>query len=243
MPAVLLLGASSDMATAIARKFAQAHYDIILAGRNTQQLEEFKTDVEIRYQVKAAVVHFDAVDFASHTSFYTNLPFNPDVSICIFGYLGDQQKSSTNFKEAQNVIQSNYTGAVSILNIIGEDYAAKKKGVIAGISSVAGERGRQSNYIYGSAKAGFTAYLSGLRSNLFKYGVHVITVLPGFVYTKMTADLKLPPLLTATPEQVASAIKSAVDNKKNVVYVKWMWRWIMFTIKSIPEGTFKKLKL
>ena len=196
MSAVLLLGASSDMATAIARKFAQDKYDVILAGRNTLQLEEFKTDVEIRYQVKAAVAQFDAVDFVSHSSFYNNLPFKPDITICIFGYLGDQQKSSTDWKEAQNVIQSNYTGAVSILNIISEDYAAKKKGVIVGISSVAGERGRQSNYIYGSAKAGFTAYLSGLRNNLFKFNVHVITVLPGFVYTKMTAELKLPHLLT-----------------------------------------------
>lgn len=243
MPAVLLLGATSDMATAIARKFAQDKFDIILAGRNTKPLEEFKTDLEIRYQIKAAVVQFDAVNFSSHATFYKDLPFNPDITICIFGYLGDQQRSVTDWKEAENVIQSNYTGAVSILNIIAEDYANKKSGVIVGISSVAGERGRQSNYIYGSAKAGFTAYLSGLRNRLYKAGVHVITVLPGFVYTKMTADLKLPPLLTATPQQVAAAVLNAVINKKNVVYVKWMWRWIMLTIKSIPEPFFKKLKL
>lgn len=243
MPAVLLLGATSDMATAIARKFAQDKFDIILAGRNTKPLEEFKTDLEIRYQIKAAVVQFDAVNFSSHATFYKDLPFNPDITICIFGYLGDQQRSVTNWKEAENVIQSNYTGAVSILNIISEDYANKKSGVIVGISSVAGERGRQSNYIYGSAKAGFTAYLSGLRNSLYTAGVHVITVLPGFVYTKMTADLKLPPLLTATPEQVARAVRNAVKNKNNIVYVKWMWRWIMLTIKSIPEPFFKKLKL
>lgn len=243
MPAVLLLGASSDMATAIARKFAQDKYDIILAGRNVQQLSAFKTDLEIRYNVKAEAVKFDALDYASHPSFYNNLPFHPDVTICIFGYLGDQQKAATDWKEAENIIQSNFTGAVSILNIVAEDYKQKKSGVIAGISSVAGERGRQSNYIYGSAKAGFTAYLSGLRNSLSKFGVHVITVLPGFVYTKMTADLTLPPSLTATPEQVASAVKKAVQKKQNVIYVKWMWRWIMFTIKSIPESVFKKLKL
>lgn len=243
MPAVLLLGASSDMATAIARKFAQDKFDIILAGRSTEQLLEFKTDLEIRYNVKAEVVQFDAVDFESHASFFNNLPFYPDVTICIFGYLGDQQKATTNWKESENIIQSNYTGAVSILNIISEDYKNKKSGTIAGISSVAGERGRQSNFIYGSAKAGFTAYLSGLRNSLHNYGVHVITVLPGFVYTKMTADLKLSPMLTATPELVASAVKAAVQKKKNVVYVKWMWRWIMFVIKSVPENQFKKLKL
>jgi len=243
MSAVLLLGASSDMATAIARKFAQDKYDIILAGRNVQQLSEFKTDLEIRYKVRAETVKFDALDFGSHESFYKNLPFHPDITICIFGYLGDQQKAATDWKETENILQSNFTGAVSILNIISTDYKQRKTGIIAGISSVAGERGRQSNYIYGSAKAGFTTYLSGLRNSLTKYGVHVITVLPGFVYTKMTADLKLPPLLTATPEQVASAVKTAVQKKQNVIYVKWMWRWIMLTIKSIPEGFFKKLKL
>ncbi|HVX24718.1 MAG TPA: SDR family oxidoreductase [Parafilimonas sp.] len=243
MSSVLLLGASSDMATAIARKFAQDKFDIILAGRNVQQLSEFKTDLEIRYNIKSAVVFFDATDFASHESFYKNLPFHPDITICIFGYLGDQQKAAADWKETENIIQANFTGAVSILNIVAEDYKLRKSGIIAGISSVAGERGRQSNYIYGSAKAGFTAYLSGLRNSLHQYGVHVITILPGFVYTKMTADLKLPPLLTATPEQVALQVSSAVKKRKNVVYVKWMWRWIMLIIKTIPEGVFKKLKL
>ena len=108
---------------------------------------------------------------------------------------------------------------------------------------MAGERGRQSNYLYGSAKAGFTAYLSGLRNRLFREGVHVTTIQPGFVYTRMTENLKLPALLTAKPEDVAATVYSAVKNKKNVVYVKWFWRWIMLIIKSIPEFMFKKLKL
>jgi decaprenylphospho-beta-D-erythro-pentofuranosid-2-ulose 2-reductase len=151
--------------------------------------------------------------------------------------------AQTNWTETSKIIHSNYTGAVSILNIVAEDYAKKRQGTIVGISSVAGERGRQSNYLYGSAKAGFTAYLSGLRNYLFQYGVHVMSVQPGFVYTKMTEDLKLPPLLTATPAQVASAIAKAIQKKKNVLYVKWMWRYIMFIIKSIPEPIFKKLKL
>jgi decaprenylphospho-beta-D-erythro-pentofuranosid-2-ulose 2-reductase len=108
---------------------------------------------------------------------------------------------------------------------------------------VAGERGRQSNYIYGSAKAGFTAYLSGLRNRLTRSGVHVVTIKPGFVDTKMTSGLKLPAPLTAQPAQVASKIVRAVDRKADVVYVLWMWRWIMLIIKCIPEGVFKKLKL
>jgi short-subunit dehydrogenase len=118
-----------------------------------------------------------------------------------------------------------------------------KQGVIVGISSVAGERGRQSNYIYGSAKAGFTAYLSGLRNRLQKENVHVLTVLPGFVYTKMTENLKLPKPLTAAPEEVGVAVYNGVVKRKNVVYVRWMWRWIMLIIKLVPESMFKKLKL
>ncbi|HXS35432.1 MAG TPA: SDR family oxidoreductase [Flavipsychrobacter sp.] len=243
MPSVLLLGATSDIATAIARNFAQNKYDVILAGRDTEALKALKSDIQIRYSVKANVVQFDAANFSEHNSFYNNLPFHPDVTICVFGYLGDQKKASSDWAEAQRIVQTNYTGAMSILNIISEDYAVKNKGTIVGISSVAGERGRQSNYIYGSAKAGFTAYLSGLRNHLFKYGVQVVTVLPGFVYTKMTADLKLPPLLTAKPEEVALVVKKAVDKKKNIIYVKWPWKWIMTAIKMIPEGIFKKMQL
>jgi short-subunit dehydrogenase len=140
-------------------------------------------------------------------------------------------------------INANYTGAVSILNIISADYASRQSGSIIGISSVAGNRGRQSNYIYGSAKAGFTAYLSGLRNKMYHSKVHVLTVLPGFVYTKMTEHLKLPKPLTANPEEVASAVFNGVKSRKNIVYVKWFWRWIMLIITSIPESMFKKKKM
>jgi short-subunit dehydrogenase len=130
-----------------------------------------------------------------------------------------------------------------MLNLLSRAFVKRGSGTIVGISSVAGDRGRKSNYIYGSAKAGFTAYLSGLRNELFHSGVHVVSVLPGFVNTNMTAGLKLPPLITAQPEEVASAIYQAIRKKKNVVYVKWMWRYIMCIIKSIPEFIFKKMKL
>ena len=203
MGSVLLLGANSDMAIAIARKYAQQGYEIILAGRNQEALLPLMEDIKIRYKVQAKTIMFDALDFAGHKSFYQQLGVSPDITVCVFGYLGEQEKAVADWNESEKIIQTNYTGAVSILNIVAEDYAAKKKGVIVGISSVAGERGRQSNYVYGSAKAGFTAYLSGLRNRLYKYNVHVITVLPGFVNTKMTAELNLPPLLTASPQQVA----------------------------------------
>jgi short-subunit dehydrogenase len=142
-----------------------------------------------------------------------------------------------------NTLHVNYTGAVSVLNIISRDYISRNRGFIAAISSVAGERGRATNYIYGSAKAGLTAYLSGLRNEAFSHHVHVATILPGFVYTRMTENMKLPPLLTATPELVADAVFHAVTKKKDVVYVKWFWKWIMFIIRSIPEFMFKKMKI
>jgi short-subunit dehydrogenase len=243
MPTVLILGAGSDMAIAIARQFAGEKYDIQLAARNTGSLNALQQDLHIRYHVQASSYSFDATDFSSHAAFYASLPVKPDVTICVFGYLGDQEKAQSDWTEAIRIINTNYTGAVSILNVVADDYAARGNGTIIGISSVAGERGRQSNYIYGSAKAGFTAYLSGLRNRLFHKGVHVLSVQPGFVYTRMTENLPLPPLLTAQPQQVAIAVYKAAKAKKNTVYTKWFWRYIMLIIKSVPEGIFKKLKL
>jgi len=243
MPTVLLLGAASDMSVAIARKFAKEGYNLQLAARNVQRLKPMQSDISIRHQSTCDLVEFDALNFQSHASFFQNLPAKPDVVICVFGYLGENEIARQDWNETEKIINSNYTGAVSILNIVANYFLEQKKGTIVGISSVAGERGRQSNYIYGSAKAGFTAYLSGLRNRMFREGVHVATIQPGFVYTRMTENLKLPPLLTAKPENVADTVYSAVKNKKNVVYVKWFWRWIMFIIKSIPEFMFKKLKL
>lgn len=243
MPTLLILGAGSDMAVAIARKFASEKYDIQLAGRNPVALVPQQQDLQVRYNVNATTHLFDATDFGSHSGFYASLPAVPDMTICVFGYLGSQEKAQENWQEAATIINSNYTGAVSILNVVAESYAARKQGTIIGISSVAGERGRQSNYMYGSAKAGFTAYLSGLRNRLFRSDVHVMSVQPGFVNTRMTSHLPLPPLLTAQPETVATAIFKAVKRKKNVLYVKWHWRYIMLIIKLIPEGIFKKLSL
>ncbi|HEY4109279.1 SDR family oxidoreductase [Puia sp.] len=243
MPSVLLLGASSDIATALARKYASAGHDLQLAARNAHRLEPLRTDLSIRHGITTTLLEFDARAFQQHSAFWETLPVKPDITICIFGYLGDETRAESDWSECTNILEVNFVGAVSILNIIAGSYINLGKGTIVGISSVAGERGRQSNYLYGSAKAGFTAYLSGLRNRLSHHDRHVLTVIPGFVYTRMTEDLTLPPLLTATPEQVASAVYNAVEKKKNVIYVKWFWRWIMLIIKSIPEFLFKKLKL
>lgn len=243
MPAVLILGATSDIGFAIARKFAAEKYDIQLAARNPEQLKPSQSDLQIRFGIRCSIHKFDATNFETHSSFYHSLSIKPDIIVYVIGYMNDNEKVTNNWHETLKTINANYTGAVSILNIAAADFSARKFGIIVGVSSVAGNRGRQSNYIYGSAKAGFTAYLSGLRNKLFHDKVHVMTVLPGFVYTKMTAHLTLPKLLTAKPEQVANAIYNGVIRKKNIIYVKWIWKWIMFIVTSIPESIFKKKKM
>jgi decaprenylphospho-beta-D-erythro-pentofuranosid-2-ulose 2-reductase len=239
----LILGATSDMALALARKFASKGFSLTLAARNVQKLKAMQSDLEIRYGVPVHVIHFDAVNTSSHQDFYSHLPDKPDVVLCVFGLLGDQPKAETDWKACEEILYSNFIGAVSILNIIANDMQERRSGVIAGISSVAGERGRQSNYLYGSAKAGFTAYLSGLRNRLAKYGVHVLTVKPGFVRTKMIDNVKTPVSLTADTKSVAEDIYEAVIRRKNTIYTKWLWRPIMYLIKTIPEPIFKKMKL
>lgn len=243
MSTVLILGAASDMAVALAQTFAEKGHQLQLAARNADRLLPLASDLKIRFGTLCTIHEFEAVQFASHEQFYQSLPARPDIVVCVFGWLGDQEKAMADWAEAEQIIHANYTGAVSILNIAAVEMAARKQGVIVGISSVAGDRGRQSNYIYGSAKAGFSAYLSGLRNRMFASGVHVLTVKPGFVYTRMTENLALPPLLTAKPGEVAVAIEKAIRNRKNVLYVKWFWKWIMLIITLIPEFIFKKLKL
>jgi decaprenylphospho-beta-D-erythro-pentofuranosid-2-ulose 2-reductase len=243
MPTALILGAASDMAIAIAKKFASQGFTIQLAARNVSRLQALQTDIAIRYNGSVTLHEFDALDYASHAAFFDGLNPKPDVVICVFGYLGENENARANWQEAERIIQTNYTGAVSILNVAAQYFEAQGQGTLVGISSVAGERGRQSNFIYGSAKAGFTAYLSGLRNRLFRNHVHVVTVKPGFVYTRMTENLPLPKPLTAKPEEVAEAVYRAVRYKKNTVYTRWFWRWIMMAIRTLPEPVFKKMKL
>ena len=244
MKSVLLLGALSDIGQALARQYAQMGWKVWLAARNTDQLKVSKQDLKIRTSSDdVEFFKFDALDYESHKGFYNSLPSRPDVVILIFGYLGDQEKAFTNWEMAEKIIDTNYSGAVSILNIIASDMAETGNGTIEGISSVAGDRGRGSNFIYGSAKAGLSAYLSGLRNAMFARGVHVLTVKPGFVNTRMTEHLDLPKPLTAQPDEVAGRVIRAINAKKNTIYVKWLWRWIMLVIKLLPEFIFKRMKL
>lgn len=243
MSYVLIIGAKSDIAQAAARKYAGRGYDLYLAARESAALKKFARDIHIRTQRDVKCVELDILDPGSHDLFYTSLPEKPLGVISAVGYLGDQQKAQQDFSEARRIIDTNYTGLVSLLNIIGTDFEKRKSGFIVGISSVAGDRGRKSNYIYGSAKAALTAYLSGLRNRLHGAGVQVLTVKPGFVATAMTAGMDLPERLTAVPEQVAEDIFQAQSKGKNVIYTKWIWRWLMLAIRTIPEWQFKKMSI
>lgn len=240
---LLVLGAKSDIGRAIAHKFAKNKFDIILAARDAAELAGDATDLEIRYGVKVVTLGFDAADTENHPRLFGDMEPEPLGVVCVVGCLGDQQKAEQDFTETKKIIDANYTGCVSILNIFANSFEKRKTGFIIGISSVAGDRGRQSNYIYGSAKAGFSAYLSGLRNRLSRSGVAVLTVKPGFVNTKMTEGMDLPPLLTAQPEEAAADIYNAWKKGKDIIYTKWFWRYLMLIIRNIPERIFKKLKL
>jgi len=242
-PWVLILGANSDIAMAVSHKFAKNGYSIYLASRNIALLDKAASDIRIRYDVGVEVLSFDALDYSMHQSFYENLSPKPEGVILTFGILGEQKESESDFKLAKGVIDTNYTSTVSILEIIAGDFEKRKSGFIVGISSVAGDRGRASNYIYGSAKAGFTAYLSGLRHRLHRSSVNVLTVKPGFVDTKMTMGMDLPKKLTASPQEVANSIYNGVLHKRGTVYVRAIWRYIMLIIRCIPEFLFKKTSL
>ncbi len=243
MSYLLIIGAKSDIAKALAREYAKHGYDLYLAARKVDELKEFAQDIAVRTQRTTKLLELDIRDCNNHQVFYDTLEEKPLGVISAVGYLGVQKKAQTDFSEARKIIETNYTGIVSLFGIIADDFEKRRSGFIVGISSVAGDRGRKSNYIYGSAKAAFSAYLSGLRNRLHDAQVQVLTVKPGFVLTKMTEGMDLPEKLTAQPEEVAKDIYKAQQNGRNVLYTKWIWGCIMLLIRSIPEFQFKKMKI
>jgi decaprenylphospho-beta-D-erythro-pentofuranosid-2-ulose 2-reductase len=239
---MLVLGGSSDIGRAAARSFAKAGWDVQLAGRDGAALEPDAADLYARYTTNASVHRFDVLDTSSFESFAAGLPALPDVVISIVGLLGSQETAQHDLDHATTIMRSNYEGPALILGLFAEKFLARGSGSIVGVSSVAGDRGRASNYVYGSAKAGFSAFLSGLRARASSSGVHVVTVKPGFVRTKMTEGMKLIGPLTVEAPVVGDAIFNAVQRQSDVVYVSSKWRLVMLIIKSLPEAIFKKLK-
>lgn len=240
---VLILGARSDMARAIARRFAKAGGTIRLAARDSEALQADSADLALRFGVATSVHTFDALDIAGLAAFAAALPELPDVVVCAVGAMEDQVRLQDDPVASAAVLRTNFEGPALVLGHFAGLFEARGRGVIVGISSVAGERGRASNYVYGAAKAGFTAFLSGLRNRLAGRGVQVVTVLPGFVATRMTEGMDLPRRLTAQPEEVAEAAYRAVRRRRDVVYVRPIWRLIMAVIRALPEWLFKRTKL
>lgn len=243
---VAVLGATSAIGRALALEYAGAGHDIVLAGRDLEELRRIACDVRVRTQREVAVLRLQADAFDTHAEFHDQLievTGGALAGACLcFGYMTDQATAQSDFEAAQRTIDVTYTGAVSVLNRLADYLEGRGSGFLAVLSSVAGERGRQSNYVYGSAKAALTAFCAGLRVRLFKAGVTVTTVKPGFVDTKMTYGL--PGLfLVADPADVARRIRAAVDAGQHEVYTPWFWRWIMLIIKCIPDFVFKRMKM
>ncbi|RNA63072.1 SDR family NAD(P)-dependent oxidoreductase [Chryseobacterium nematophagum] len=241
---MIVLGSTSEVAQAFVEKVLQEgerFEKIYLLSSNKETTERFARHIDVKFLQHAEVIELDLmkeIDYNSFENIHSNLLF------CAIGYLGDDTEVGLyDHKNTEKIIDVNYSKLIPVLNHFVQKFESKRSGTIIGLSSVAGERGRQSNFIYGSAKAAFTAYLSGLRNYLFDKKVHVLTIKPGFMATKMTEGLPLNAKLTATPKQAAACIFKAYKNKKDVAYVLPVWGVIMLIIKNIPERIFKKLKL
>jgi decaprenylphospho-beta-D-erythro-pentofuranosid-2-ulose 2-reductase len=240
---LLLVGATSDIGHAVAARYAQAGWRILLAARDPERAKRNADDLVARHRAEIGLLRLDILETDSFAAWLDGLPALPDTVVCAVGELGDQGRAEVDPAHAEGVMRTNFLGPSLLLGLIAERFAARGSGAIVGISSVAGDRGRGSNYVYGAGKAGFTAFLSGLRNRLAKSGVRVVTVKPGFVRTRMTRGLRLPPLLTGEPSEVGQAVYAAAQGGGDVVYVRKIWRLVMAVIAAIPEPVFKRLNL
>jgi short-subunit dehydrogenase len=242
----LVLGASSAIARAFARVAAEDGADVILCGRDRDDLDRTAADVAVRARRRVSVFDFDALDFGSHAGLLQRAREEAGagtLSIFLaFGTMPAQAEIDQDAALAFRTIESNYIGAVSVLQAAAPVLEAQKGGAVIALSSVAGDRGRIKNYVYGSAKAGLTAYLQGLRARLFRSGVTVTTVKPGFVDTAMTFGLP-GMFLVASPEAVARTCLAAARRGREEVYVPFFWWGIMTIIRNIPERIFKRLSI
>ena len=245
MKRVVIIGATSAIAQAVADQLAQAGAALHLVGRSAPKLELAASNLKARYGADVSTSAIDFDDFATHAPAVEHAAARLgglDVAFLCQGSLGQQKACEQDFKLAEAEFRTNCLGAMSFLAHLANRFEKEGTGQIIALSSVAGDRGRQSNYIYGAAKAGLSAYLQGLRNRLHPHGVKVLTVKPGFVDTPMTAHLRKG-LLMASPQRVARDILRAAERDDCVLYTPWFWRWIMLVIKLIPEKIFRRLKL
>jgi decaprenylphospho-beta-D-erythro-pentofuranosid-2-ulose 2-reductase len=243
----IIVGATSEITRALALELARAGGRFVVAGRDAEELAVVAEDLRIRTEATVSVIPLDVTAYETHAGFLEAcLATLGTIEGVVIGqgYMADQQLAASDWSAAQQMIEVNYASAVSLANLFADHLAKQGHGYICGISSVAGDRGRQSNYLYGSTKAAFSAYLAGLRNRHYRRGVAVITVKPGFVDTSMTwgRPNSLSPLV-ATPERVAKDIARAIRRRKNTVYTPWFWSPVMLVIRLLPESIFKRLSL
>jgi len=246
MNKVLIIGATSAIAEATARLFATRGDALFLVARNGERLQAVAADLAVRGAMRTETATLEATDFAAHQAVLERAERELggiDIALIAHGTLSDQAQCQTSVDTLRREFDVNAISTLALLTLLANRLEARGSGTLAVISSVAGDRGRQSNYVYGSAKAAVTTFLGGLRQRLAKSGVRVLTIKPGFVDTPMTADIANKGALWAKPDRVAAAIVRAVDRGRNVVYLPWFWRWIMLVIRLIPEPLFRKIRL
>ncbi|GJI96520.1 short-chain dehydrogenase [Duganella caerulea] len=245
MKKILIIGASSAIAQAAARQWAAQGHALYLLGRDEERLAALAADLAVRGAPVARHGLLDVNEFALHAAAIDAAAAalgGLDTVLIAHGTLGDQKLCEQDFAAALRELNTNAISVMSLLTLLANRFEAQRHGTLAVIGSVAGDRGRQSNYVYGTAKGALAIFLQGLRNRLHPAGVRVLTVKPGFVDTPMTASFKKGPLW-ATPEAVAAAIVAAVERGRDVIYTPWFWWGIMTLIKLVPERVFKKLKL
>ncbi|WP_444460728.1 SDR family NAD(P)-dependent oxidoreductase [Rhodobacter capsulatus] len=243
MQSWIILGAGSEMARPFLRRLAGEGASLFLAGRNLADLETLAQDLRLRGAAAAEVVAFDARDSAGYPALVARLAACEGVlnAASFVGAMPDQAAIDADPGLIAGVIADNFTGPATFLSLLAPVLEARGAGVVVGIGSVAGDRGRIGNYVYGAAKAGFATYLSGLRNRLGRRGVQVMTVKPGPVATRMTAGMTLP--FMSTPEAVAEDIAQGIAKRRNVIYTARIWGPVMRVIRAIPEPIFKKLSI
>lgn len=245
---LLIIGATSAIAQATAQVFAERHAKdlaLFLVARDGQKLEAMAADLKVRGAMTVDFAVLDLNNFEQHQAVVQQAVQKLgglDTVLIAHGTLDNQQACEQDYQHAEQCLRTNFLSVVSLLTPIANEMEKQHYGCIAVISSVAGDRGRQSNYIYGAAKGALNTFLQGLRNRLHRSHVHVLTVKPGFVDTPMTAHLKKG-ALWAQPESVAVGIYQAIQKRKNEVYLPWFWYGIMTVVKNIPEPIFKRLKM
>jgi short-subunit dehydrogenase len=245
MSRVLIIGATSAIAQEVAKIYAANGSQLFLVARNSQKLEQVVKDLKVRGADNIEQLSLDLANIEDHEQIVTaadKFMSGIDIVLIAHGTLPDQKSCENSVINTVQELQINFLSTVSLLTLLANYFEKQASGCIAVISSVAGDRGRQSNYVYGAAKGGLSIFLQGLRNRLNSAGICVLTIKPGFVISPMTAEFKKG-ILWAHPKKVANNIVSAIHRRKNVVYVPWFWRWIMLIICTIPENIFKRMRL